>query len=228
MKATAAASKVKTAEIPTETIIHIVGKKSLNTELLVDFMARNLDFTCLLSPIESLTAALDQFPDRTHLLFLDWKGSDTSVVVLPPELQKIYRHPRCCTILYNVDPVHGFEIQALKWGIRGILYAHQRIELFPRAVRAVLNGELFYSREFLAQFIITKNKPSAPTTEASIILTQREREVVTKLAEGCTNQEIARQLHISPNTVKTHAYNIYKKIKVSSRIQATLWLANSS
>jgi len=228
MQVTAAASKVKTAEMPTETIIHVVGKKSLNTELLVDFMARNLDFTCLLSPIESLTAALNQFPDRTHLSFLDCKGSDRSMVFMPPEFKKIYRHPRCCTILYNVDAAHGFEIQALKRGVRGILYAHQPIELFPRAVRALLNGELWYSREFLAQFIITKDKPFAPTEEASIILTQREREVVTKLAEGCTNQEIARHLHISPNTVKTHFYNIYKKIKVSSRIQAALWLANSS
>ena len=228
MKATATAIKIKPAELPADTMIHIVGEKSLNTELLVDFMARKLEVTCLFSSIENLTAVLNQSPDRIHVMFLDCNGSNESDVFMPLDLKNVYRHPRCYPILYNVNPAHCFEMEALKHGVRGILYAHQPIEFFPRAARALLTGELWYSREFLTQFIVAKDKTLAPPEEARVILTRREREVVTKLAEGCTNREIARHFHISSNTVKTHAYNIYKKIKVSSRIQATLWLTNNS
>jgi DNA-binding NarL/FixJ family response regulator len=52
----------------------------------------------------------------------------------------------------------------------------------------------------------------------------REREVVEKLAEGFSNREIARHFNISPHTVKTHTYNIYTKINVENRLQASLWL----
>ena len=57
----------------------------------------------------------------------------------------------------------------------------------------------------------------------SATLTSREIEVLTVLASGVKNDEIASKLHISPHTVKTHLYTIYKKIEVDNRLQAVLW-----
>jgi DNA-binding NarL/FixJ family response regulator len=228
MEATAAASETNTAGLLTDAMVHIVSQKSLNTELLVDFMAEELEFTCQFSSDHSLAAALNQFPDRTHLTFLDCSGGKKLTFLKLPHLKKAHQHPRCHFILYNIDLAHCLEMDALRLGIRGILYAHQPIEFFPRAARAVLNGELWYTRNILAQFIIEKGNGSVPTAEACVVLTQREKEIVTKLAEGCSNRDIARHFRISPHTVKTHAYNIYKKINVDNRLQASLWLANSS
>jgi DNA-binding CsgD family transcriptional regulator len=50
-------------------------------------------------------------------------------------------------------------------------------------------------------------------------LSLREEEVLRLLATGCSNQEIAKQLYISPNTVKTHVKNIYAKMGVNNRLQ---------
>ena len=51
-------------------------------------------------------------------------------------------------------------------------------------------------------------------------ISDREYEVLVLLAGGCSNKEIAEQLFISPNTVKTHLANLYGKLQVSRRTQA--------
>ena len=47
------------------------------------------------------------------------------------------------------------------------------------------------------------------------------------ISTGAKNEEIAAELYISPNTVKTHIYNIFKKIDVPNRLQAVLWAAKN-
>jgi len=228
MNATAAASKFRTTELPTNTIIHIVGEKSLHTELLVEFLDKNLEFTCLHSPSNNLTALTGQVPNRTHLLFFDSNDVNQSTAFMSPDLKKVLYRPQCYVILYNVDPANGSEIETLRRGVRGIIYAHRPLEIFPRAALAVLKGELWYPRGILTEFILTTERPICAPEETCACLTSREREIVTKLAEGYSNRKIARHFGISPNTVRTHVYKIYKKINVSNRLQASMWLANNS
>ncbi|RJP49663.1 MAG: DNA-binding response regulator [Anaerolineaceae bacterium] len=62
-----------------------------------------------------------------------------------------------------------------------------------------------------------KPEPASGSFEA---LSEREREVLRLVAEGCSNQEIASRLVISITTVKTHVGNIFNKLGVTSRTQA--------
>jgi len=52
------------------------------------------------------------------------------------------------------------------------------------------------------------------------LLSPREREALTLIAEGLSNKDIARQLHLAPTTIKAHSRNIYGKLDVHSRTQA--------
>jgi DNA-binding CsgD family transcriptional regulator len=56
--------------------------------------------------------------------------------------------------------------------------------------------------------------------QASLGITEREREVLQLLADGQSNKEIARQLGLSPNTVKTHVASLFEKLRVARRTQA--------
>jgi DNA-binding CsgD family transcriptional regulator len=60
-------------------------------------------------------------------------------------------------------------------------------------------------------------------TTSDLQISDREREILRLVATGATNQQIAQQLHISPNTVKVHLRNIFGKIGVASRTEATLY-----
>jgi DNA-binding CsgD family transcriptional regulator len=72
---------------------------------------------------------------------------------------------------------------------------------------------------------LTERTPPGPFQKNSAVLaslgvTDREYEVLTLLAEGCANKEIARRLNLSPNTVKTHIARLYAKLGVGKRTRA--------
>jgi DNA-binding CsgD family transcriptional regulator len=58
-------------------------------------------------------------------------------------------------------------------------------------------------------------------------ITPREAQILAMVAVGAKNEEIADKLCISPHTVKTHIYNLCKKIGVPNRLQAALWAAKN-
>jgi LuxR family maltose regulon positive regulatory protein len=80
-----------------------------------------------------------------------------------------------------------------------------------------------FVRELLTRFgAVQEGEPFAVSHQASLVepLTKRELEVLHGLAAGQTSQEIAARLYLSPNTVRTHIYNLYDKLGAHSRVQA--------
>jgi len=84
---------------------------------------------------------------------------------------------------------------------------------------AILSAYLYY---FISRrYILTYEQ--AEVVNAQVIneygISEREAEIISLLVEGLSNQQIAKQLYISPNTVKTHIKNIYAKVGVNNRLQ---------
>lgn len=122
---------------------------------------------------------------------------------------------------------------AIKAGATGYL-VHGRFEAgeLAQAIRDAVAGETVISPAVASVvFDALRRAPSGPASEDSdpadavSSLTAREREIMSLLAKGHSNQAISEQLFITRKTVKNHLHTVYGKLGVSSRAEATAtWL----
>jgi DNA-binding NarL/FixJ family response regulator len=112
---------------------------------------------------------------------------------------------------------------ALRAGARGYLTKDAGGDEIVRAVRSVMSGDAGLSpsiqRRLLERLSDPEPQPAVPA-EAPDGLTTRETEVLALIADGLSNQEIARTLHVSTATVKTHINNLFAKTGLKDRAQA--------
>jgi NarL family two-component system response regulator LiaR len=91
------------------------------------------------------------------------------------------------------------------------------------AIRAAYRGEARLHPEILRKLMAQVVRPAEPVHQPPDDVTQRERDVIRLVAQGRTNQEIARELVISEKTVKTHVSNILSKLQLSDRTQLAIY-----
>ncbi len=120
-----------------------------------------------------------------------------------------------------------FVFAALKAGGRGYILKQSDPETMLRAIRAVAHGESLLSpavaQKVLEQFAVQSGAKPAGGDPLCDDLTERERQVLTLVGQGCGNKEIAAHLSISEKTVKNHIANIFSKLHVYDRTQAVLY-----
>lgn len=70
-----------------------------------------------------------------------------------------------------------------------------------------------------------RSRPDGPTEDRALAedLTAREAEVLERIAQGLSTQEIADDLYLGVNSIKTHTQSLFRKLGVTSRTQAALW-----
>jgi DNA-binding NarL/FixJ family response regulator len=107
---------------------------------------------------------------------------------------------------------------ALQAGAAGFLYKDVDPDALVRAIRSVHDGQTVLAPE--AAGLVTAR--SAGGARGIGALTGRERDVLGLLAAGHSNREIARTLHVSEKTVKTHVSAVLAKLGVADRTQAAL------
>ncbi len=127
-------------------------------------------------------------------------------------------------ILINCDKSISSQDLFIWRSLAGIFYTSDDIQTLQNGIDKILRGEMWFSRKFSQQYINHLRQNSKPVNNnAPTILTRREQQIITFLSMGASNQQIAEQLFVSENTVKTHLHNIFKKIDVKNRVQALIW-----
>lgn len=134
-------------------------------------------------------------------------------------LAEIRRRDLSVHVLILTAFADGESIQkALQYGAEGFALKTESPTQTIEAIRQVAQGRLVFPRA--AQRWLTGGRQPA---HAAVDLSQRELEVLEKLARGLPNAEIAAELMVSENTVRFHLKNIYEKLGVTNRTEAVAW-----
>lgn len=196
-----------------------LGQKNIQNSLMLGHLQQKLGFRV------PLYDQLAHIPVSTVF--------DNQVVLL--DCQGM-RSARCTQLLEQLDQRGVFKVafvnaeenspleQLIVWPILvGIFYKGCTITQVCKGIHALARGELWFSRRLLQHYLQQHRRTPNKSREILGRLTRRERQILQLTATGAKNVDIAAALNVSAHTVKTHMYNLFKKLHVSNRVQAINW-----
>jgi two-component system NarL family response regulator len=133
--------------------------------------------------------------------------------------------PTTKVVMLTVSDDEEDLFDAIKAGASGYLLKEINPDEVARAVRQIQAGQSLLSPSMASKLLtefatMTKRAEERPYHPR---LTEREMEVLKLVAQGMTNREIGKSLHISENTVKNHIRNILEKLHLNSRMEAVIY-----
>ncbi|EOD64813.1 response regulator transcription factor [Amycolatopsis vancoresmycina] len=144
----------------------------------------------------------------------------TAAVLAQPRPPKVL-------ILTTFD-LDEYVFEALAAGASGFLLKEGSPQEIIEGVRVVANGDAMLSprmtKQLIGEFVAARANPRRARAQVKLeLLSEREREIVTAVAQGKPNASIAEELFLSEATVKTHITRAFAKLDVSNRVQLTIF-----
>jgi DNA-binding NarL/FixJ family response regulator len=126
-------------------------------------------------------------------------------------------------MMLTVFEDHDRIFQSLTAGAAGYLLKQTPPDKLLEAIAELHRGGSPMSMQIARRVVEVFQQPK-PKDEAAAVLSVREKEIIGLLAKGYLYKEIASQLYISVETVRTHIHNIYEKLHVRTRTEAVMKL----
>ena len=140
------------------------------------------------------------------------------------------RVPSTRVLVLTTFDLDEYVVQALHAGAGGFLLKDADAADLLRGIRAVYSGDAVVApsatRRLLDRFLAGAQGPGLDgrdTAREVAGLTEREREVVAKVAQGLTNKEIAAALYLAESTVKSHLNRILAKLELRDRVALVIY-----
>jgi DNA-binding NarL/FixJ family response regulator len=128
--------------------------------------------------------------------------------------------PQSHVVILSADRNVAHAVAAAKAGVAAWVAKEQDAGVFEQVVRGVCRGYSWYPPEMLGEILRSLRADSGPAAGQLDMLSSREVEVLRAMMTGRRGRQIASDLHISADTVRTHTQNIYAKLEVHSRLEA--------
>jgi len=155
--------------------------------------------------------------ENPQLLLLDYEGYGPEALPIISRLRRREAPGVRILVLSNGSSDEGAQ-QMLRAGAWGLV-ARDDFEILLQAIRAVAAGQIWATRTATALAIEHLIGPAEPE---EIHMTERELQVADGVTRGLRNKEIARELHISEGTVKSHLNSVFRKRGLKGRIALAL------
>ena len=154
---------------------------------------------------------------KPNVILMDIGLPDLSGIDATREIKK--HSPEAAVVALTIHEDEEYFFKMLEAGATGYVPKRAAPDELLTAIRAAAMGQVYLYpslAKLLVRDFLSGGRPSADTQPDSD-LTDREQEVLTYLAEGANNEEIATALVISPKTVARHRENIMRKLNLHSR-----------
>ena len=130
-------------------------------------------------------------------------------------------------VMLTVSQDEETVLAALKAGAKGYVLKGVSGAELVHIIKGVHAGETYITPELATSILIESQDDSHPSAGDDLknpiaALNERERDILTRLAKGLSNRQIADQLHLSEKTIKHYMTNILQKLQVKNRVEAAL------
>ena len=127
-------------------------------------------------------------------------------------------------VVMDLIPVHADVVNFVKAGVAGFILKDASLDDFLHTIRSVAEGKKVLPPPLAGSLFsqIVEHAVQSGSTDRllrAVRMTKREHEVIALIAEGRSNKEIAKELHIAVHTVKSHVHNILEKLALHTRLE---------
>ncbi|MFB3887379.1 MAG: response regulator [Thermodesulfobacteriota bacterium] len=158
---------------------------------------------------------------RPDVLILDLRMPIIDGMAVLRDLHKERSATRVILLTEEIDEDQMLE--ALRLDVRGVVLKEMAPQLIVTCVRKVHAGGQWLEKNSIRRAMEKMLRREAAAQDISKILTSREIEIVSRVAQGMSNKAIADHLSVSEGTIKTHLHNVYKKLEVDGRLKLILY-----
>lgn len=202
--------------------VYVVGSQQLQNALLTEFLVKEEVTAASIPTVIDITVETLRTNDQ-NLFLVDYHSVDVNEVIahLLEADQEVEND--VLIAVFNVDDEESLSKLAGLPMVNGGFQFDCPQALLSKGIKAIFDGELWFPRSVLQTYLMKSRTFNKTFSRSEVNLTDREVEVLKVMATGAKNSEIASSLNLSPHTIKTHIYNIFKKINASNRLQAVNW-----
>lgn len=201
----------------TESVV-LVSEKNPQSTLFIEFIKNNISRAISqVSPEENAPS----LPKGTGLVIIDTGYMNERLMLQWHRFVEETSNIRLAGLNIR-DETHAAELLTFMQ-LSGVFYRDDSLEMLCKGIDTLLAGHLWMSRSLMAHMIDFFRKRALNSYRPACGLTQRELEIIGLLGSGASNLQISDSLFVSEHTVKSHLYNIFKKIDVNNRHQAVDW-----
>lgn len=201
------------------TRLYLVAENRLLRETLVRLFRKRTDVSIVGNTCCSAVALEDIVSVQADLLLLDCFNTNQRSDDWLTELQESI--PGIKIILFGMDEDPDIFVRAVRRGIAGYVLKNASSTELLDALRTVAQGEATCPTQLCkVLFDALRNMEPQDAELGQYVLTQRQRQLMSLVAMGLSNKEIAANLNLSEFTVKNHIYRVMKQVDAQSRHEA--------
>src|ERR1700680_3597001 len=162
---------------------------------------------------------------RPNVVLLDARLPDVSGVEVCRRLGRT--HPEVAVVILTTFTDGQLVQECLEAGARGFVVKDVERFSLKESIRAVHRGQAVLAPQVAGEIIERMRSPQKSASRLPAALSRSQLAILRLISRGHSNREIAAEIHLSENTVKTHVQEIFRKLGVRNRVEAAILAGKS-